>query len=355
MLSVAIRHRLPGFDLNAAFEAPAGVTALFGRSGVGKTSIVKAVAGLLRPDAGRVVVNGRVLLDTAAGIEIPVHRRRVGFVFQDARLFPHLTVRQNLEYGRRFVPREQGGPRFGAVVEMLDIGHLLSRRPATLSGGERSRVGIGRALLAQPALLIMDEPMAALDAPRRREILPYLERVRGAAGIPIIYISHTMAEVARLATTLVLIDAGRVVRCGPVAQVLADPVAAAGLDRREAGAVLAARLVRVEPDGLLRVSTEAGELLVPDTGARDTEGLRVRVRAQDVILSLERPQRTSALNILPAEVSQVATDGGTCLVQLRLGQGAMLLAQVTRRSALALDLQPGLPCFVTIKSVALIE
>lgn len=355
MLSVALRHRFPGFALDAAFEVPAGVTALFGRSGSGKTTIVKAVAGLLRPEAGRVVVDGRVLLDTAAGVDMPVHRRRIGFVFQDARLFPHLTVRQNLDYGRRFAPRGEGGIRFDAVVEMLGVARLLARRPGTLSGGERSRVGIGRALLAHPRLLILDEPMAALDAARRDEILPCLERVRDHAGVPILYISHAMAEVARLATTVVLIDAGRVVRAGPVERVLADPAAAAALDRHEAGAALPARLLAVEADGLLRLSVDGGELLVP--GSRPPEGanLRVRVRAQDVILSLDRPQRTSALNILPAQVTEVVEDGGTCLVQLRLGAGALLLAQVTRRSAIALDLRPGVACYATVKSVALIE
>lgn len=355
MLSVTLRHRFPGFTLDAGFEAPAGVTALFGRSGSGKTSIVKAVAGLLRPDAGRIVADGRVLLDTAARIEVPVHRRRVGFVFQDARLFPHLTVRQNLAYGRRFAPRGGGGIGFDATVGMLGIGHLLARRPGALSGGERSRVGIGRALLAHPRLLILDEPMAALDAARRREILPYLERVRDHAGLPILYISHDLAEVARLATTVVLVDAGRVVRAGPVGQVLADPSAAAALDRHEAGAALPARLLGVEADGLLRLAVDGGELLVPAARPPEAADLRVRVRAQDVILSLDRPQRSSALNILPAQVTEVLEDGGTCLVQLRLGAGALLLAQVTRRSARALDLRPGVACFATVKSVALVE
>lgn len=354
MLSVALRHRFAGFTLDAAFEAPAGVTALFGRSGAGKTTIVKAVAGLLRPEAGRIEVDGRVLLDTAARVSVPVSRRRIGFVFQDARLFPHMTVRQNLNYGRRFAPKGEGGAGFDATVEMLGIGHLLARRPGTLSGGERGRVGVGRALLARPRLLILDEPMAALDAARRREILPYLERVRDHAGIPILYISHDMAEVARLATTLVLIEAGRVLRAGPIEAVTADPATAAALDRHEAGAVLSARLLAVEGDGLLRLAVDGGELLVPG-GRPDAGSLRVRVRAQDVILSLQRPQQTSALNILPAQVAEVVEDGGTCTVQLRLGAGALLLAQVTRRSAAALNLRPGLACFATVKSVALIE
>ena len=355
MLDVALHHRFPGFALDASFTAPAGVTALFGRSGSGKTTIVKAVAGLLRPDAGRVVVNGRVLLDTAARIEVPVSRRRVGFVFQDARLFPHMTVRQNLNYGSRFSPRGEGGIGFGATVEMLGIGHLLTRRPGMLSGGERSRVGIGRALLALPRLLILDEPMAALDAARRREILPYLERVRDHAGVPILYISHDMAEVARLATTLVLIEHGRVLRAGPIEAVMADPGSAVALDRPQTGAVLTARLVAVEDDGLLRLAVDGGELLVPGAAPATSGPVRLRVRAQDVILSLQRPEQTSALNILPAHVTDMLEEDGTCLVQLRLGTQALLLAQITRRSALALGLRPGLACFATMKSVALVE
>jgi len=355
MLSVALRHRFRGFTLDASFTAPPGVTAIFGRSGSGKTTIVKAVAGLLRPDAGRVVVDGRVLLDTAARVNLPACRRRIGFVFQDSRLFPHLSVRQNLNYGRWFAPKAESGVRFGTVVEMLGIGHLLDRGPSALSGGERSRVGIGRALLSKPRLLILDEPMAALDEARRAEILPYLERVRDHAGVPMLYISHSMPEVVRLATTLVLIEDGRVTDAGPVERVLSEPGAVAHLDPHDAGAVLSARVEAREEDGLLRVATDGGALLVPGRLGTPGRCTRIRVRPQDVILSLVRPEATSALNILQVRVAEVVPEGSTCLIQLRLGAESRLLARVTMRSARALALRPGLSCFATIKSVALEE
>jgi molybdate transport system ATP-binding protein len=196
-LSVRLCHRFGGFDLDLAFDAPGGVTALFGRSGAGKTTVINAVAGLLRPDAGRIVAAGRVLLDTGAGVNLPAHRRRIGYVFQDARLFPHLTVRQNLLYGRWFGGRRDG-PGLDRIVALLGIGGLLPRRPATLSGGEKARVAIGRAILSNPDLLALDEPLAALDEARRAEILPYLERLRDDLGLPMLYVSHALAEVARL-------------------------------------------------------------------------------------------------------------------------------------------------------------
>lgn len=344
MMKVALRHAFPGFTLDAAFNAPAGVTAIFGRSGSGKTTLVNAIAGLLTPDAGRIEVAGRVLFDSKARLNTPTRKRRIGYVFQDARLFPHMTVRRNLTYGTRFAPRDEPGADFGALVEMLGIGHLLDRRPATLSGGERSRVGMGRALLAKPHLLILDEPMAALDEERRAEILPYLERLRDT-DIPMLYISHSMAEVTRLATTLVLLDQGRVVKSGPLEGVLS-----AGLDRAEAGTILQARATGRE-DGLTRAETPAGALLLPleaTPGAR----LALRIRAQDVMLSLDPPGRVSALNVLAATVMRLEPDGPHVMVHLRAGQ-AELLARVTARSAHGLGLAPGVALWAVVKSVAL--
>ncbi|MCR8722859.1 molybdenum ABC transporter ATP-binding protein [Frigidibacter sp. ROC022] len=351
-LSLRLRHGFPGLTLDVAFEAPAGVTALFGPSGAGKTSVVNAVAGLLRPEQGRIAVGGAVLLDSAARLCLPPHRRRIGYVFQDARLFPHLSVAANLRYGARFAPGPAPQDDFDRVTEMLGIGALLDRRPAALSGGERSRVALGRALLSRPRLLLMDEPLAALDAARKAEILPWIERLRDAAEVPILYVTHSAAELARLATTVVLLDRGRVTRAGPVAEVLSDPDAAQGLGRRDAGAILHATVDRHDDDGLTRLSTAAGTLWLPRVAADPGQRLRVRIEAQDVILSRARPEGLSALNVLPATVSQVRLgEGPGALVQLRLGEEA-ILARLTRRSVAALGLEPGVACHAVIKSVA---
>lgn len=203
-LTVNIRHRLGAFALDAAFTAEGGVTALFGRSGSGKTSLIRSIAGLIHPDHGHVALDGRVLTDTDQNIFVPRHRRRFGYVFQEARLFPHLSVRHNLGYGRWFAPKTTDRDDFDSVVDLLGLGPLLERRPGKLSGGEKQRVAIGRALLSNPRLLLMDEPLAALDEERKAEILPYLERLRDETKIPIVYVSHAIAEVARLASRVVL-------------------------------------------------------------------------------------------------------------------------------------------------------
>lgn len=350
MLSVALRHAFAGFTLDAAFQAPAGLTALFGRSGSGKTTIVNAVAGLLRPQSGRVTVQDTVLADSDRGIFLPPHRRGIGYVFQDARLFPHLTVRQNLLYGHWFTARGRPSdlPR---VVEMLGIGPLLTRRPAALSGGERQRVAIGRALLSHPRLLLMDEPLAALDQPRKDEILPYLERLRDQAGLPILYVSHSTAEVARLATTVVLLDRGRVTAAGPVAALLSDPAVAPLLGFAEAGAVLTARVEAQESDGLTRLAAPAGPLYLPRIAAPVGTLLRLRILAQDVMIATEPPQGISALNVIPARVRDLSPAGDSVLVRLEAGD-QVILSRITARSAAALDLRPGLPVHAVLKAVS---
>lgn len=349
-LSVCIDHAYPGFRLAVDFQAPGGVTALFGRSGAGKTSVVEAVAGLLRPDRGRIAIGDDVLLDRAAGICVPPHRRRIGYVFQDGRLFPHLTVRSNLTYGRRFAGA-RGGPEMQRVVDLLGLGPLLERRPGGLSGGEGQRVAIGRALLAAPRMLLMDEPLSSLDEPRRAEILPYLERLRDETQVPILYVSHNLAEVARIATTVVALQDGRVVRTGPTAEVLSDPAAVPALGVRAAGSVLAGRVVAHHEDGLTEIAVSAGRLLLPRVSARVGADLRIRIAAQDVILSRQRPQGLSALNVLPATVTAIHQgEGPGVAVALRSGSD-ILLARVTRRSAHALELAPGAECYVVMKAV----
>ncbi len=348
-LSVRITHRQGGFLLDAAFEAPPGITVLFGRSGSGKTTLINAVAGLLRPEAGRIAVDGRVLFDAESGICLPPHRRRLGYVFQEGRLFPHLSVRQNLLYGRLFTPRAARREALDRVVAMLGIEALLDRRPAALSGGEKQRVAIGRALLASPGLILADEPLAALDEARKAEILPYFERLRGE--VPILYVSHSAAEVARLATSVVVLEKGRVVRQGPAAEVLADP-SVTPLGARAAGALLTAVVVRHHADGLSELEAGGHRLFLPQVPQPPGTRLRLRIAAHDVILARARPEGLSALNILPGVVHEVrGGDGPGAIVSLDTPAGR-LLARITRRSAEALGLAPGVTCHAVIKSVA---
>jgi len=352
MLDLRLTHHFADFTLDAAFSAPAGVTALFGRSGSGKTTIVNALAGLLKPDAGRITMDETILFDSTQKICVRPHQRRIGYVFQDARLFPHLNVRQNLGYGRWFARGEPSSVEVQRIIDLLGLGPLLQRRPGDLSGGEKQRVALGRAILSKPRFLLMDEPLAALDAPRKAEILTYLERLRDETNLPILYVSHAVAEVARLATTVVLIENGRVQAAGPVAEILSDPATAPALGLREAGAILMARVEAHEDDGLSRLQSQAGPVWVPHLNAAPGASIRLRILAQDVLLATKRPTDISALNVLDATVRAVRLgDGPGALVQLQAGD-SRLLARITARSARALDLQPGKPVFAILKAVS---
>lgn len=350
MLEVALRHAFRDFVLDLRFDAPAGLTVLFGQSGSGKTTVVNTVAGLLRPQSGRVAVEGTVLTDSDRGIFLPPHRRGIGYVFQDARLFPHLSVRQNLLFGHWFTGRGRQ-PHLPRIVDMLGIGHLLSRRPATLSGGERQRVALGRAVLSHPRMLLMDEPLAALDQARKDEILPYLERLRDHAGLPILYVSHSAAEVARLATTVVLLDRGRVKAAGPVARMMSDPAIAPLFGQSDIGAILSARVEAQEADGLTRLSTPTGPLFLPHVSAPLGTMLRLRILAQDVMIATAAPQGISALNVIPARVRDLTPAGDSVLVRLDAGD-QVILSRITGRSAHLLNLQPGLAVHAVLKAVS---
>ncbi|WP_339843228.1 molybdenum ABC transporter ATP-binding protein [uncultured Halopseudomonas sp.] len=354
-LDVSIEHQLGDFALDVHFQVPAGLTVLFGESGAGKSSVVNAVAGLLRPDRGQIKLGERTLLDTSAGVNLPVRKRRIGYVFQDDRLFPHLSVRQNILYGRRFTHRDAPPADQQQIIAMLGIESLLDRRPAGLSGGEKQRVAIARALLCSPELILADEPLAALDEARKAEILPYFERLRDDLQIPVLYVSHSLSEVARLATTVVTLSCGRVTAVGPAAQVLSDPQLALGL--REAGAMLTGKLVAHHADGLSELATAGGSLFVPRNAAPIGTRVRVRVEAQDVILSRARPTGLSAMNILCGTIRSITSrDGGDAIVVIGMGEGEgqdNLLARVTCRSVKALGLHVGDECHAIMKSVAL--
>lgn len=332
-----------------------GVSALFGHSGSGKTTCLRAIAGLERAPGGYVALGGEVWQDDAAGVFVPVHRRALGYVFQEASLFSHLSVRANLEFGRKRVPARERRFELAPVAELLGIGGLLERRPDSLSGGERQRVAIARALLAAPRLLLMDEPLAALDLKRKQEILPYLERMHDELAIPILYVSHAPDEVARLADHLVLLDAGRVVASGPLGDTLARvdlPPAFAD----DAGVVLETVLVGHEPDALSRLEFAGGVLYVGQRPQAAGTHLRCRIHARDVSLALERPHGSSIVNLLPATVTALGpTDRpGHVLVQLRVGSSP-LLARITERSRRELNVIPGLQLWAQIKGVALLS
>ena len=347
-LDIDVEHARGSFRLAAKFAAQPGVTALFGRSGSGKSTLVDIVAGLIRPQRGRVVIDGTTLVDTDRGVFVPKHRRRVGYVFQDSRLFPHLNVRQNLLYGRWF-SRGPGGVvgDFGSIVELLGIGALVERTPESLSGGEKQRVAIGRALLAHPQLLLMDEPLASLDEQRRAEILPYIERLRDI-GVPILYVSHSVAEVARLATTVVILTDGKVTAVGPVADIL--PLADSG----DGGSVLDATVARHDEAFQLSILTSAaGELQVPRLSAPVGASVRAYIRARDVMLSLRPPEEISALNVLAGRIAAIEPGAGGAQAEVKLDcNGAALTARLTAKSVQRLALAPGKPVYAVIKSVS---
>ncbi len=347
-VSVQISHRFGNFALDVAFEAGPGVTAIFGPSGSGKTSIANAVAGLFHPDSGRISIRDQVVFDAGAGVHVSPKKRRIGYVFQDGRLFPHLSVEANIRFGMRFA-RQELNPT--DVVRLLGLDSILARRPGTLSGGEKQRVALARALMSDPQILLMDEPLAALDEPRKEEILPYLERLRDRSDTPILYVSHSVAEVARLADDLIILQDGKIVCNGAAEKVLSDPAAMRFVGVREAGSVLRARVVAHEA-GLTHLAISSGELLLPGVDADPGSLIRIRVLAQDILLSLEHPVGLSSRNILPVTIEALRPGGGPGVaVSLRAGEDR-LLARITAVAAKELKLIPGQTCFAILKATA---
>lgn len=363
MIAARFKLAYPAFSLDVDLELPGrGVTALFGPSGSGKTTLLRCIAGLERATDGRLAVDGDTWQD--AGTFVPLHRRPIGYVFQEASLFPHLSVQGNLDYALRRSARRPASADFrdlDAIVDLLGIGGLLDRRPERLSGGERQRVAIARALLTAPRLLLMDEPLAALDLARKNEILPYLERLHDELEIPVLYVSHSPDEVARLADHIVVLDQGRAVAQGPLGETLARidlPILSMRLGE-DAGVVLDGTVAERDAHWQLArigfIGDHSHSVWVRDGGHAPGAGVRVRILARDVSLAREKHEGTSILNILPAQVVALADDAHPAQVLVRLRIGALpVLARVTRRSAAALELIPGRPVWVQIKAVALI-
>ena len=349
-IEARFRATLGSFELDAEFSLPSrGVTALFGASGSGKTTLLRLIAGLSRA-SGSLIVNGETWQDDHTFL--PTHRRALGYVFQEASLFPHLSVRGNLEYGWKRVPASERRIRFDDVIDWLGLAALLPQAPHQLSGGQRQRVAIGRALLASPRLLLMDEPLSALDSNSRAEILPYLERLHRQLELPIIYVSHALDEVSRLADTLLLIDAGKITYQGPLVDGLTRldlPLA----HRDIAGTVIDTTVVSHDPAfQITHVARGNIPFELPGLHGAPGEPLRVRIAARDVSLTLSTPSQTSILNLLPARILDIADDApGQVLVRLAL-EDTVLLARITRKSAHTLDLQPGMAVVAQVKSVA---
>ncbi len=355
MLEVSVVKQRAGFRLDATFMAPTpGVSALFGRSGSGKSTLTHLIAGLLAPDAGVVRLDGEVLTDARVRIAVPVERRRIGYVFQDARLFPHLSVAGNLRYGER--RRRHAGPTvidFDEVVTLLDMAHLLDRRPWQLSGGERQRVALGRALLSQPRLLLLDEPLASLDVARREEVLPYLVALRDRLAIPMVYVSHQFEEVLRLATHLVLLEGGQVLAEGGVEEMSLYPRLQSIIGPELVGAVVEGLVTRANAGtGSAELAVGSGTLQVSLRDVRPGARVRLQLLARDVILATQPVQGLSVRNALAGTVISISDDDfGAVLVRVDVG-GAIVLARITGDARRALGLRPGDTVWALVKAVS---
>lgn len=356
-LGVNIQVRKSGFELTAQFETTGGVTALFGHSGAGKSTIVNAIAGLATPDQGKISIGGTVVFE-AGKTNLPPHMRRVGMVFQDARLFPHLNVARNLTYGQ-WAGGRHGNTKLDDIVELLGLENVLARSPASLSGGEKQRVAIGRALLADPAILLLDEPLASLDQNRRQDILPFLENVRDHSNIPIVYVSHDLDEVARLADTVIVLSHGKLLGYGPAIEMFARMDFGPALGRHEASTLLEGTVV--EPGGSTGLATislhpdnsPSGQLRLVSSAVSKNDRVRLRVRARDVSLALEHPGKVSIRNVIPAIVKDLHVDESSYVEVLLETHGQPLRARVTRDAMNDLGLVKGLELFALIKSAAI--
>jgi molybdate transport system ATP-binding protein len=355
MLRVSVVKRWEGFKLRAQLDAPTpGVVALFGRSGCGKTTLINIISGLVQPDEGRVELDETLLTDTRERVRVPVERRRIGYVFQDARLFPHLGVLANLRYGLHRAPKDRRFIGLEEVLALLGLERLLERRPYQLSGGERQRVALGRALLAQPRLLLLDEPLSGLDAARREEVLPYLEALRDRLSLPMVFVSHQLDEVLRLATHVALMEAGEIVASGTLGQISLQPEFRAIVGPEVVGAIIDGTVTEVDPErGMADVHLGRGTLRISVPGARVGARIRIQLLARDIILATERPRGLSVRNALEGIITDLSDDvGQAVLVKVDIGAGAAVLARVTRSAKEDLDLRRGMAVWVLIKAVS---
>lgn len=355
MLHLSVIKRWKEFKLSAQLDAPTpGIVALFGRSGCGKTTLINIISGLLAPDEGRVELDGLVLTDTRERVAIPVERRRIGYVFQDSRLFPHLGVLANLRYGLRRAPRESRSIALEEVLALLGLEPLLARRPYQLSGGERQRVALGRALLSQPRLLLLDEPLAALDAARREEVLPYLERLRDRLSIPMVYVSHQLEEVLRLATHVALMEAGGIVASGALSDISLRPELQAIVGSEAVGAILDGTVGFVDAErGVAEVQVGGGVLHVSLQDAHIGARIRLQLLARDIILATERPRGLSVRNALQGVIAEISDDvGNAVLVKVDIGSGVAMLSRVTRHAVQDLGLRSGMGVWALVKAVS---
>jgi molybdate transport system ATP-binding protein len=356
MICVDVALALGSFHLDVAFENDEGITALFGRSGAGKSTTINLIAGLARPDRGRIALDGAALVDTERGIFVPSYRRHVGLVFQDAQLFPHLTVRQNLLFGRWFASPKNHSVSFASVVETLGISHLLQRKPNGLSGGEKQRIALGRALLAAPKLLLMDEPLASLDMERKLEILPLIERLRDEFRVPMVYVSHSVDEVARLASRVVVMEQGRVIAIGGADDVLGPGLRGTGISRFERSSVITGRLKGTDAYGLTQISHPAGTIWLTGHAGPVGREARVVVKATDITLAKARSEGLSVQTTLAGKIAEIEMDDGPIArVSIALDGHGQLFALATRKAIDALGLGKGDRVFALVKAVALDE
>jgi molybdate transport system ATP-binding protein len=353
MIDIDIEQQLGAFHLAVKFSVEAPIVGLFGRSGSGKTSVINAIAGIARPLHGLIRINDAVLFDASQHIDLAPEERRVGYVFQDALLFPHLDVESNLLYGQRLRSPKERFIEEARVIELLGLGALLRRKSKALSGGEKQRVAIGRALLAQPRILLMDEPLASLDVPRKTEILDYIERLRDELNIPIVYVSHSVTEITRLADTVVVLSEGKCLAVGDVDEVMGRLDLKPATGRYEAGSVLDTRVTAHDAkDQLTTLAFDGGELIVPHLDASIGDRVRARIRARDVSLSIRKPTEISILNVLPAFVAAIDEEIGPIVdVELAVGS-ATLVARITRRSFQQLGIRTGQELYALIKAVS---